>query len=94
MLLTVRIITIICISIAVITACWLIIAGLLEVPVKDTGAIWIGCIMLVYYAADCLLLYRSYKRKHAATHWVAFVFSLLPVLAIGAVVILADTFDN
>ena len=63
----------------------LTIAGLLEKP-ADTDAGWIGAGVCTYFLADLYLLYRSYKKKHAPTHWVAFLLGILPALVILIIV--------
>jgi peptidoglycan/LPS O-acetylase OafA/YrhL len=93
MLLLIRVVTII-VSIA-----WLalggffIVAGMLEKPEADTGAIWIGTGIFVFYLANLYLLYRSYKKKHSPTHWVAFLLSILPALALVVLVYVLDKAD-
>jgi hypothetical protein len=72
----------------------LIGAGALDKPEADIAAIWLGAGFLVYYGADLYLLYRSYKRKHKPTHWVALILALLPVLLILALVFFASFFES
>lgn len=90
MLLLLRVLTIIVCIVCFGCGIVLIIAGLLEKPV-DTGAVWLGAGVAAFYLADLYLLYRSYKKKHAPTHWVAFLFSVIPALAILIIVWIADS---
>lgn len=93
MLLVIRIITII-VSIAWLAlGGFLIVAGILDKPEADIGAIWIGIGVFAFYLANLYLLYRSYKKKHSPTHWVAFLLSILPALAIIILVWVLDKAD-
>lgn len=93
MLLIVRIITII-VSIAWLAiGIFLIVAGLQENP-TDTEAVWLGVGVILFYLANLYLLYRSYRKKHAPTHWVAFLFSIIPALAIWATVWILNAADR
>lgn len=67
---------------------YLIVAGKME---DDTDAIWIGAGIAAYYLADLYLLYRSYKKKHAPTHWTAFLLSILPALIIFIIAWIASS---
>ena len=89
MLLIVRILTIIISIVGLACGMYFIIGGALEKPV-DTEAVWLGAGIAFFYLANLYLLYRSYKKKHAPTHWVAFLFSILPVLAIVITVWLVE----
>ena len=92
MLLTLRVLTIIFAFVGLLCGGVLIGAGALDTPKADMGAIWLGAGIFAYYAADLYLLFRSYKRKHKPTHWVALILALLPVLFIGGLIIFADVF--
>ncbi|MBO9561403.1 MAG: hypothetical protein J7621_01470 [Niastella sp.] len=70
---------------------YLIVAGKME---DDTDAIWLGAGIAAYYLADLYLLYRSYKKKHAPTHWTAFLLSILPALIILIIVWIASSIDG
>jgi hypothetical protein len=91
MLLALRIFTILFSVAGFVAGGWLVIAGVLETP-AETEAIWLGAGILLYYIADLFLLYKSYKKKHRPTHWVALVLAVLPVIIIYGLVFLADTF--
>jgi hypothetical protein len=92
MLLVIRIITII-VSIAWFAlGGFFIVAGLLEKP-ADTGAVWLGAGVILFYAANLYLLYRSYKKNHTPTHWVAFLLGILPAMAIIILVWVLDKAD-
>lgn len=90
MLLTTRIITIFVSAICFVLGMLLIVLGLLEKPVADWGAVWVGAIIVLFYLANLYLLYRSYKKKHGPTHWVALILSILPPLCIFILTLLAD----
>ena len=93
MLPVIRIITII-VSLACIAASgFLIVAGLLEKP-ADYDAVWVGIGILVFYAANLFLLYRSYRKKHSPTHWVALILSILPVLITLTLLWVIEKADN
>ena len=92
MLLVLRILTILFSIGGFAVGGWLIIAGALDEPTRDIEAIWLGIGVFLYFIADLYLLYRSYKKKHKPTHWVAFVLALLPALFLAGLVILADSF--
>jgi len=91
MLLVLRILTILFSVAGFVSGGWLVIAGVMETP-AETEAIWLGAGILLYYIADLFLLYKSYKKKHRPTHWVALVLGVLPVIIIYGLVFLADTF--
>jgi Na+/proline symporter len=92
MLLVLRILTILFAVGGLSVGGWLIIGGAMDEPDMDTEAIWLGIGVLLYFIADLYLLYRSYKKKHKPTHWVALVLALLPALLLAGLVILADSF--
>ncbi len=94
MLLTLRILTIIFAFAGLFCGGLLIGAGAFDEPEADMAAVWLGAGIFVYYAADLYLLYRSYKRKHKPTHWVAFILALLPVLLILGLVLFASLFED
>lgn len=88
MLLVLRILTIIVCIACLICSGYIIIEGA-EKPV-DTEAIWLGIGVAAYFLADLYLLYRSYRKKHAPTHWTAFILSILPALIIVIIVWIVD----
>jgi hypothetical protein len=88
MLLTLRILTIITCIACLAAGVFLIVAGMME---EDEAAIWLGAGIAAYYLADLYLLYRSYKKKHAPTHWVAFILGILPALIILIIVWIAGS---
>jgi len=90
-MLVLRILTILFASAGISFGGLIIVAGLLEQP-KDTGAIWLGAGIFLYYAANLFLLYKSYKKNHKPTHWVALILGALPMLIIIGIVILTDKF--
>lgn len=90
MLLLIRIITIVIAVACLAIGAFFIVAGLMEKPVADTGAVWMGIGIMVFYLADLFLLYRSYKKKHTPAHWVAFLLSVMPVIAVLLIVWLLD----
>lgn len=92
MLLVLRILTVLVSVGGFVIGGFLLIEGMLDTPVKDTEAIWLGAGVLLYFIADLFLLYKSYKKKHKPTHWVAFLLALLPFLFLVGLVILADSF--
>ena len=85
MLLIIRIITIIVSIVWLAIGAYFIVAGLQSNP-SDTEAVWLGVGVILFYLANLYLLYRSYRKMHALTHWVAFLFSIIPALAIWATV--------
>ena len=91
MLLALRILTILFSVAGLVSGGWLVIAGVLETP-AETEAIWLGAGILLYYIADLFLLYKSYKKKHKPTHWVAFILAVMPIIFIYGLVFLADSF--
>lgn len=94
MLLIVRIITIIVSAAWLVAGGYLIIGGSTEKPEADMDAVWIGIGMFGFYLANLYLLYRSYKKKHSPTHWVAFLLSILPALAILILIYILDKADH
>jgi hypothetical protein len=93
MLLVIRIITILVSIGCLVAGGWLIVAGgLLEKP-ADTGAVWLGLGIMLFYAAILFLLYRSYKKKHTPTHWVALILSVLPPLVICILILILGQLD-
>lgn len=93
MLVIVRIITIIVSSAWLALGGWLIVAGILDEPQSDFGAIWIGIGIFAFYIANLYLLYRSYRKKHKPAQWVAFILSVLPALIITILVFILDWLD-
>jgi hypothetical protein len=93
MLLALRILTIFFSLAGFVSGGWLVIAGVLETP-AETEAIWLGAGILLYYIADLFLLYKSYKKEHRPTHWVALILAVLPVLLVSGLVFFADYFSD
>jgi peptidoglycan/LPS O-acetylase OafA/YrhL len=89
MLLTLRLLTIITCIACLACGVFLIVAGIMEGD--DPDAIWLGAGIAAYFLADLYLLYRSYKKKHAPTHWTAFILSVLPALIILIIVWIAGS---
>lgn len=93
MLVIVRIITIIVSAAWLAAGGYLIIGGIMDKPEADYEAMWIGIGIFTFYLANLYLLYRSYKKKHSPTHWVAFLLSILPALVITITVYILDKAD-
>lgn len=89
MLLVLRIITIIVNTASLIASAVLIIAAAIEKPKPDTDGVWLGVALALFFLANFYLLYRSYKKKHTPTTWVAFLFAVLPGLTILLITLLA-----
>lgn len=94
MLLVLRIVTIIVAAACLFAGGYLIVAGLLDKPQADMEAVWLGAGISLYFLADLYLLYRSYKKKHVPTHWVAFIFAVMPAMIILGIVWAADSLDG
>jgi peptidoglycan/LPS O-acetylase OafA/YrhL len=93
-MLALRILTIIFSFAGLLCGGILVGAGALDEPAPDTGAIWLGAGILLYFIANLYLLYRSYKKKHRPTHWVAFILALLPTLLILGLLVIANVADE
>lgn len=93
MLLVVRIVTIIVLAAWFVAGGYLVIAGLLQTPEADMDAVWIGAGVWLFIAGLAYLLYRGYKKKHAAMQWVAFILSILPALSVVILVWVLDALD-
>lgn len=81
MLLIVRIVTIIVSLAWLLAGTYLGILGLNDTPEKDWEAVAMGGGIILFFVANLYLLYRSYKKKHTPTTWVAFILAVLPAIA-------------
>lgn len=94
MLLVLRIVTIIVAIAGLVGGVVLIVAGLNDEPAADWDAVMIGAGICLYYLADLYLLYRSYKRKHIPTHWVAFLLGVLPAIIVLVILLILKLADQ
>lgn len=77
--LTTGIIAGICIVLGIVLG----IAGLIDTPDMDTGAIVLAVGVIAFYIAQIWLLRYSYRRKYAPGYWIAFVGTILPVIGVS-----------